>query len=467
MKETFKIFLFGLLISLSSNSVSANQLHRAAQVGNISELRVLLSQKLLDVNEPDDNGCTALSYAAAGGFRQCLEILISAGADVNVVDFQGDSALTLAIKGNRASVVKQLMKVPNIRCFTDGRAGSLLSRIKRSTPTFNYPPFAVSPFKLALLNCIGKSFGHDSNERDIIDHFLAQFRDGLAGKGMGCISMSDRAYAEEHMPWVHKRLVKIENEALFQLRQLLMDGRSCAPSPPTVISTAPTPVQDKRPHSTVLPFTDLCTAVRAGNVSALQVFLANPNHDLDPNQVCCAHTGRTLLGLAVASGSIDTVALLITSGANVNLPSDGSMPLSYAASRGDVELCELLIHADADIDCLSRDEGQTPLGWAASRHNHEVVALLLAHGANPNHTSPSDRKGDSALRNTLWWATSRLRIASEDNAIKTARVLIEGGAEITPEIAVILNDEEMIYKKNLGTELLCAKSFLNCLCPGV
>ena len=63
---------------------------------------------------------------------------------------------------------------------------------------------------------------------------------------------------------------------------------------------------------------------------------------------------------AVATGDIDTVKLLIGNGAEVNVKSNGMLPIHYAAKYNRVDMIKVLITAGSEIH-LPCDKGYTAL----------------------------------------------------------------------------------------------------------
>ena len=87
------------------------------------------------------------------------------------------------------------------------------------------------------------------------------------------------------------------------------------------------------------------------------------------------------LMLASLKGLLPVVVKLIQRGADVNKP--GWAPLHYAATRGHLEVMNVLLENHAYIDAASPN-GSTPLMMAAMYGTPSAVKLLLEAGADPS-----------------------------------------------------------------------------------
>lgn len=63
-----------------------------------------------EVDVQDDDGATALMFAAASGNTRSTEALIAAHANLNLRDEEGRTALILAVRSNEMDVVRQLVE---------------------------------------------------------------------------------------------------------------------------------------------------------------------------------------------------------------------------------------------------------------------------------------------------------------------------------------------------------------------
>ena len=87
------------------------------------------------------------------------------------------------------------------------------------------------------------------------------------------------------------------------------------------------------------------------------------------------------LMLASLKGLLPVVVKLIERGADVNKP--GWAPLHYAATRGHIDVMNILLEKHAYIDAASPN-GSTPLMMAALYGTPSAVKLLLEAGADPS-----------------------------------------------------------------------------------
>ena len=110
--------------------------------------------------------------------------------------------------------------------------------------------------------------------------------------------------------------------------------------------------------------------------------------------------GFTALSLAAFFGQNAVLKILLTNGADVNLPSRNQMrvrPIHSAAAHRDPEagfaMLKTLLSYGAEVN-VTRQEGWTPLHQAAAHGSRSMVRLLLQYGADP--TARTDN-GKTAL----------------------------------------------------------------------
>jgi len=80
-----------------------------------------------DVQLADFQGRTALHWAAQYNQPEVIDILVAASADLNVTDSHGDSAYVTAIKSNSPDALKHLIDAGCDRTMIDGLMGTAVS----------------------------------------------------------------------------------------------------------------------------------------------------------------------------------------------------------------------------------------------------------------------------------------------------------------------------------------------------
>ena len=135
----------------------------------------------------------------------------------------------------------------------------------------------------------------------------------------------------------------------------------------------------------------------------------------------------TLLVLGGCSSLIDTqlayastsnyskVEDLVTRGADINKPVNGSYPLYRALSENKTSIAKLLLKNGANPNLPDLNNGEHPLAWAVVNQSETQVRMLLENGANPNGT----------LNNK----DSYLVHASLKNELGILKILLDAGAD--------------------------------------
>ena len=121
--------------------------------------------------------------------------------------------------------------------------------------------------------------------------------------------------------------------------------------------------------------TGLLLAVRESSLNVIDVLLKAPKIKIESRSA----QDESPLMLAAIKGLTDVCLRLIAADADVNKP--GWTPLHYAASKGHVDIMNLLLESHAYIDAESPN-GTTPLMMAAEYGTPDSVKLLLDAGAD-------------------------------------------------------------------------------------
>lgn len=122
----------------------------------------------------------------------------------------------------------------------------------------------------------------------------------------------------------------------------------------------------------------------------------------------------SILGDLVRSGDLAGVASALDDGAAIDEKIDGMTALYIACEEGRLDLAELLISRGADVNLPVKFQ-RTPL-YAANKGGYaDVVKLLLDSGANPNQLTKSQ---------------TPLHFAAEIGCLQCAMHLVAAGAEV-------------------------------------
>jgi hypothetical protein len=87
----------------------AAELRRAAEIGDLSKLQLLLG-KQPGIDARDEDGRTALMLATLHGQAAAVDALLARGADPNVADARGMTPLQAAVAGNQPAIVAALQR---------------------------------------------------------------------------------------------------------------------------------------------------------------------------------------------------------------------------------------------------------------------------------------------------------------------------------------------------------------------
>lgn len=119
------------------------------------------------------------------------------------------------------------------------------------------------------------------------------------------------------------------------------------------------------------------------------------------------NTSKPPVVWAAQNGSLESLELLIESGANVDTKAAfGVSALSVAARKNDNKFVQRLVDEGAMVNAVA-DNGYTPLNWAAANGFEELVEYLLEHEADPNlGTKPA---GYTPLHLAAQWGHLKVR----------------------------------------------------------
>ncbi|XP_077297687.1 uncharacterized protein LOC143919309 [Arctopsyche grandis] len=421
-------------------------LHCLADYGAVEEFKLLLSAGV-DPNIRDKNGQTPLHWAACIGSVDILQLLIDKGLDVNMTDNDGNTPLLCAAENNKTRALKHLLESGAHPTAINSEGITVLHHLAENG--------AVEEFKLLL------SAGVDPNIRDKNGqtplHWAAcigsvDILQLLIDKGLD-VNMTDN---DGNTPL----LCAAENNKTRALKHLLESGA----------------------HPTAINSEGITVLHHLAENGAVEEFKLLLSAGADPN--IRDKNDKSPLHSAAAGGSVDILQLLIDKGCNVNMTDNyGSTPLQCAASLNKFYAIKFLLEngADPKIDCKQGNtlihcaaygcdfktfhfikelgfdltavnkNGSSLLHFAVCGGNENIIMFLVEQGIHPNITNKFGRTPLHNIRYLKFYKTylvqrliklganpnamsksncTPLHLASTDNNLEAATVLIEEGAEI-------------------------------------
>ena len=344
MRVLVKLKLLAIIVSVS---VHANELHQAVSEYNMFAIERILNQKGFEdiINQHDDDGKTPLSIAVENDDIEIVQMLVNAGADINVQNNNGDTPLNIAAAKQDRELVAMLLRYTFDTTANMHRDKTLLQ--------FIFEAYGIS---CRIDQLILRNSAHvDSQTIDRGSNPL--YITPEEGKMHTIKSLLEKA--DVHYSMNHDMAVHITGEKEYKkFVQLLLDA-----------AEKETELYEKEDDTEIIQ---------------LPI-------DVNSRDYC----GATPLHIATHGGDIARVTLLLGHGADVDcLMNNGDTALHIAVESNNIEIVKLLLDAGADVNSLAvvdpdEDtqsgglEAVTPLMGAVACGNIDLVKLLLEHGANP------------------------------------------------------------------------------------
>ena len=147
-----------------------------------------------------------------------------------------------------------------------------------------------------------------------------------------------------------------------------------------------------------------------------------------------------------AASQRDSIALLVQHGALIDARStNGSTPLSNAASSGCDNAVALLISLGAELETKDND-GWTALAKAAYFGHDKCAVALLAAGADPDHLDHYGRTALSRATPQVLKALADMRVSRAD-ALAALEAISE---HLLPDVADVVMLHRYIYIRTWG-----------------
>jgi ankyrin repeat protein len=411
-----------------------------------------MMQRHVDVNVPQNDGTTALMWAARYDDVEAADLLIRAGAKVSAANRDGATALQLAAINGSTSMLEKLIKAgadPNAPLSATGDTALML---------------AARTGKTGALNVLIES-GANVNAKE----------------SWGGTTALMWAVSERH---ADAAKVLIDHGADVHARSNFVaaaNGRGFEGRTPSAASA-----EQKVEEFASGWLTPLMFASREGDLASARLLVAA---GADVN--AAAGDGKDALGLAIFNGNYDVASFLVDSHSGLDrADTQGFTPLFWAVDRRNMEtapnfpwmvtadplpLIKKLLDGGANANAIVNNTPRarmragsprivfaTALMRAAFSGDLELCKLLLAHGADPK-TKSSDGETMVEAAASLGFIQGYSKGKSPAERLEVVKLFVGLGADvndaddygITPlMVAANLGDTKIIqYLVDVGADL--------------
>jgi uncharacterized protein len=461
----FAAISFGLI---HGNALAASDVADAAMHDDATRVVTLIAAKA-DVNAPQPDGSTALHWAAYHGDAKLTGALLHAHANPGAVMENGMTPLSLACQSGNADLVKELLKAgadpnqtlangetPLMMAARTGRVPVMAALVKKGAKVDEKEKLrGTTALMWAAANSNADavrfliSKGADVSARSGTTApgrppYLAppgrnRIQDFINGKGItfeGVKASSDaKAQAEEDAILAKERVYAKRSLAAFPLE------KPAKPAP------------KKWGGLTPLQF-----AVREGSLETVKVLV---DSGADVNQR--SEFGWTALLVATQNRYYKIGVFLLDHGADPNIANEGGWTPLYIATdnrnieggdyptrKPDMDHLDYIkrlfaSHADPNVRMHSstetrtifthqwlQEEGATPFLRAAQSGDIVLLKLLLAHGADPKIVT-DDKVTPLMVASGIGWVEGVTYEWSPQQTLATVKMLLDLGADVNAQ----------------------------------
>lgn len=439
----------------SVNSNGRYPLHNAADFGQAKIVKLLLSAHFrCNVNAASiTDGRTPLMQASNSGWAAVVKILLQASADMDLVDKDGATALSLAEKSKHSDVVEMLAKFDQKQRQNFARTVTcVLVDLEGTDAQYNNQHVQLQSMNGTGDDCRWGVMLLNMNKQQIkvrpeslVLSCSQCFQ--TPSKLTRCIACKAAAYCSVKCQTKHEETHTSHCQTMCRMNsrstQSLVDAVTRGDSSQIAMYVTLGCDVNYLNHGSSL----LYGACISGNLAVVEALLeAGADHD---NIVIEGLEHIPLLG-AIESGNAAVVKALINAGADVDImyQTDQSAPLHVACRFANVAIVKALLEAGADCS-VANGLNHTPLCIAARIGNLQIVELLIEHGSDINHLTNDDltplmiaiikgfedivRRLLDAAANVNFITTfnaSPLLCAIKNDRVSIAKILLDSGANV-------------------------------------
>jgi ankyrin repeat protein len=412
------------------------ELFNAVKEGDFAEVKHLISysKKRLNLNQRDEYGRTPLFLVTGGRGRSNLSIasyLLLDGADVNASGVGGYTPLMRAAENGDMDMVRLLLGYgANVNLRNDSGKTAVDIALSRSggEDIASMIRRKHEPTR-TLVRHLGEVYLRSSLPEHL--HHLSPIPDKIATLER---AIQEGAYVNQPDDKGKTPLYIAAHMGDLEVARVLIEAQANVDQP-TKWGSTPLWIAAMNGHLEVVRMliragadvnqsnkkgqTPLIVAIGKGHLSVVRMLIEEGANINKSDGYIFAP-----LSLAAALGQLEVANELIEAGADVNQPDkDGATPLFTAAEKGSLELMKVLIQYQANVN-QPTDNGYTPLLIAAERGRLEVARELIEAGADVNQ--PNNR-GESALY---------LAVSNRDRNLDIITLLLDANANVYQRVSL-------------------------------
>ncbi|XP_071550191.1 uncharacterized protein Arms isoform X4 [Panulirus ornatus] len=338
-------------------SLSFKSLESYISEDNLTGLQAFLASRSVVIDDRDENGATALIFAASKGKPDFCNELILHGADVNAEDNdQWSPVITAAKEGHGETLATLLDHGANIHhkdmggwtalmwaCYKGHTALAKVLLARGADPNTQGQHHMTS-----LVWAAGR--GHTEIVHDLLEHGAK-------------VNIGDK-FGTTPLIWACRK-------GYYEIAEALLQHGANVDA------------------SGMYSWTPLLMATRGNFVDLVHLLLEHR-----PNLNALDKDGGTALTIACKEGYTEIANALLSGGAYVNMQDrNRDTNLIYAARGGHRAVVEALLKKYCDVDMVGREK-KTALYWAVEKGHTAVVKVLLSANPDLEHTT---KDGDTCL----------------------------------------------------------------------
>ncbi|RZC41502.1 Ankyrin repeat domain containing protein [Asbolus verrucosus] len=376
-------------------------LHVVASCG-VEELVKCFLEAGAELDVVDEDGNTPLHKAVQHRHKGAIKLLLryDQGRTVNRTNKEGQTALHIAVKQDEEDLVEMLVRkgaridVVDNEGDTPFDVGFHRGNIVCAEGLLNFDNFDVNKHSCQQ----GKTLLHYAVAENSLEFAEWLIRNGASinATDIDGYTPLHRAFKQDSQEMAQLLLKKCNRSIDFHVvdqksqENVLQCAAQCSPALVELLLKSGASARATSQDGS----TPLDCALEEENAQVFELLL----EELDDDVVhMTERDGRTVLHIAAAQGCVNLARVLLRKGASINeADRSGCTPLDNAAQKGHLDILELLLEKDRNFVAVNKSDhhGRTLLHLAVEEDNLDMVELLVRKGARIELV---DENGESAV----------------------------------------------------------------------